>query len=167
MHKKIFLIFLLFGDLQASFLTDVNNLLFSKDVKFIHISTNESLTKSVISNGTIIRQAELITVNIDEPYREQYIIDNMNIKIIDQDFDQESSYEIASLPNNDLISILKNGFKDDDLKALNDNLFKIKSSSQSIILKDITEKSFSIMYLDNLNILNTVTFSKVNKWTFF
>ena len=33
MHKKIFLIFLLFGDLQASFLTDVNNLLFSKDVK--------------------------------------------------------------------------------------------------------------------------------------
>ena len=163
MHKKIFLIFLLFGDLQASFLTDVNNLLFSKDVKFIHKSTNESLTKSVISNGTIIRQAELITVNIDEPYREQYIIDNMNIKIIDQDFDQESSYEIASLPNNDLISILKNGFKDDDLKALNDNLFKIKSSSQSIILKDITEKSFSIMYLDNLNILNTVTFSKVNK----
>lgn len=167
MHKKIFLIFLLFGDLQASFVTDVNNLLFSKDVKFIHTSTNESLTKSVISNGTIIRQAELITVNIDEPYREQYIIDNMNIKIIDQDFDQESSYEIASLPNNDLISILKNGFKDDDLKALNDNLFKIKSSSQSIILKDITEKSFSIMYLDNLNILNTVTFSKVNKWTFF
>ena len=163
MHKKIFLIFLLFGDLQAYFLTDVNNWLFIKDVKFIHTSTNESLTKSVISNGTIIRQAELITVNIDEPYREQYIIDNMNIKIIDQDFDQESSYEIASLPNNDLISILKNGFKDDDLKALNDNLFKIKSSSQSIILKDITEKSFSIMYLDNLNILNTVTFSKVNK----
>ena len=163
MHKKIFLIFLLFGDLQASFLTDVNNLLFSKDVKFIHTSTNESLTKSVISNGTIIRKAELITVNIDEPFREQYIIDNMNIKIIDQDFDQESSYEIASLPNNDFISILKNGFKDDDLKALNDNLFKIKSSSQSIILKDITEKSFSIMYLDNLNILNTVTFSNVNK----
>jgi len=102
-------------------------------------------------------------VNVNEPYREQYIIDNLNIKIIDKDFDQESSYEIASLPNNDLISILKNGFKNDDLKELNDNVFKVKSASQSIILKDITEKSFSIMYLDNLNILNTITFNKVKK----
>ena len=89
------------------------------------------------------------------------LIDNLNIKIIDKDFDQESSYEIASLPNNDLISILKNGFKNDDLKELNDNVFKVKNASQSIILKDITEKSFSIMYLDNLNILNTITFNKV------
>ena len=102
-------------------------------------------------------------MNVNEPYREQYIIDNLNIKIIDKDFDQESSYEIASLPNNDLISILKNGFKNDDLKELNDNVFKVKSASQSIILKDITEKSFSIMYLDNLNILNTITFNKVTK----
>ena len=163
MHKKIFLIFLLFGNLQASFLTDVNNLLFSEDVNFIHTSTNDSLTKSVISNGNIIRQSELITVNVDEPFREQYIIDNINIKIIDKDFDQESSYKIASLPNNDLISILKNGFKDGDLKELNDKVFKVKNSSQSIILKDITEKSFSIMYLDNLNVLNTITFNKVKK----
>ena len=163
MHKKIFLIVLLFGNLQASFLTDVNNLLFSEDVNFIHTSTNDSLTKSVISNGNIIRQSELITVNVDEPFREQYIIDNINIKIIDKDFDQESSYEIASLPNNDLISILKNGFKVGDLKELNDKVFKVKNSSQSIILKDITEKSFSIMYLDNLNVLNTITFNKVKK----
>ena len=162
MHKKIFLIFLLFGNLQAS-LSDVNNLLFSKDINFIHTSTNDSLTKSVVSNGNIIRQSELITVNVDEPFREQYIIDNLNIKIIDKDFDQESSYEITSLPNNDLISILKNGFKDEDLKELNDKVFKVKSSSQSIILKDITEKSFSVMYLDNLNVLNTITFNKVEK----
>ena len=102
-------------------------------------------------------------MNVNEPYREQYIIDNLNIKIIDKDFDQESSYEIAALPNNDLISILKNGFKDGDLKELNDKVFKVKNSSQSIILKDITEKSFSIMYLDNLNVLNTITFNKVKK----
>ena len=162
MRKKIFLILLLFGNLQAS-LSDVNNLLFSEDINFIHTSTNDSLTKSVVSNGNITRQFELITVNVDEPFREQYIIDNINIKIIDKDFDQESSYEIASLPNNDLISILKNGFKDEDLKELNDKVFKVKNSSQSIILKDITEKSFSIMYLDNLNILNTITFNKVKK----
>ena len=166
MRKKIFLILLLFGNLQAS-LSDVNNLLFSEDINFIHTSTNDSLTKSVVSNGNITRQFELITVNVDEPFREQYIIDNINIKIIDKDFDQESSYEIASLPNNDLISILKNGFKDEDLKELNDKVFKVKNSSQSIILKDITEKSFSIMYLDNLNVLNTITFNKVKKWTFF
>ena len=162
MRKKIFLILLLFGNLQAS-LSDVNNLLFSEDINFIHTSTNDSLTKSVVSNGNITRQFELITVNVDEPFREQYIIDNINIKIIDKDFDQESSYEIASLPNNDLISILKNGFKDGDLKELNDKVFKVKNSSQSIILKDITEKSFSIMYLDNLNVLNTITFNKVKK----
>jgi DNA-directed RNA polymerase len=162
MRKKIFLILLLFGNLQAS-LSDVNNLLFSEDINFIHTSTNDSLTKSVVSNGNITRQFELITVNVDEPFREQYIIDNINIKIIDKDFDQESSYEIASLPNNDLISILKNGFKDEDLKELNDKVFKVKNSSQSIILKDITEKSFSIMYLDNLNVLNTITFNKVKK----
>ena len=162
MRKKIFLILLLFGNLQAS-LSDVNNLLFSEDINFIHTSTNDSLTKSVVSNGNITRQFELITVNVDEPFREQYIIDNINIKIIDKDFDQESSYEIASLPNNDLISILKNGFKVGDLKELNDKVFKVKNSSQSIILKDITEKSFSIMYLDNLNVLNTITFNKVKK----
>ena len=162
MRKKIFLILLLFGNLQAS-LSDVNNLLFSEDINFIHTSTNDSLTKSVVSNGNITRQFELITVNVDEPFREQYIIDNINIKIIDKDFDQESSYEIASLPNNDLISILKNGFKDGDLKELNDKVFSVKNSSQSIILKDITEKSFSIMYLDNLNVLNTITLNKVKK----
>ena len=67
MHKKIFLIFLLFGNLHAS-LSDVNNLLFSEDVNFVHTSTNESLTKSVISNGNIIRQSELITVNVNESF---------------------------------------------------------------------------------------------------
>ena len=81
----------------------------------------------------------------------------------------EPSNQVAKLNPDDLVyefQLLQEvnpEIECEDLKELNDKVFKVKNSSQSIILKDITEKSFSIMYLDNLNVLNTITFNKVKK----
>jgi hypothetical protein len=53
---------------------------------------------------------------------------------------------------------LKLGFKTEDIKNQNSNSFSFNIDGQIVVVRYISNKSFSVDYLDNLNILNTIIF---------
>ena len=163
MRIKFLLIVVISNTIESSWLDEVNDLLLYQDLNFIQTSINETATDSVVSTGNIRRISEVLIVNILTPYNEQYIINDTTVRIINKDFDQESEYEISKLPNNDLISIMRNGFSEDQIKKIDEDSYKIIGPSQLIMLKPISNHTFEIMYLDNLNILNTIKFTGENE----
>ena len=163
MRIKFLLIVVISNTIESSWLDEVNDLLLYQDLNFIQTSINETATDSVVSTGNIRRISEVLIVNILTPYNEQYIINDTTVRIINKDFDQESEYEIAKLPNNDLISIMRNGFSEGQIKKIDEDSYKIIGPSQLIMLKPISNHTFEIMYLDNLNILNTIKFTGENE----
>ena len=163
MRIKFLLIVVISNTIESSWLDEVNDLLLYQDLNFIQTSINETATDSVVSTGNIRRISEVLIVNILTPYNEQYIINDSTVRIINKDFDQESEYEISKLPNNDLISIMRNGFSEGQIKKIDEDSYKIIGPSQLIMLKPISNHTFEIMYLDNLNILNTIKFTGENE----
>lgn len=163
MRIKFLLIVVISNTIESSWLDEVNDLLLYQDLNFIQTSINETATDSVVSTGNIRRISEVLIVNILTPYNEQYIINDTTVRIINKDFDQESEYEISKLPNNDLISIMRNGFSEGQIKKIDEDSYKIIGPSQLIMLKPISNHTFEIMYLDNLNILNTIKFTGENE----
>lgn len=163
MRIKFLLIVIISNTIESSWLDEVNDLLLYQDLNFIQTSINETATDSVVSTGNIRRISEVLIVDILTPYNEQYIINDSTVRIINKDFDQESEYEISKLPNNDLISIMRNGFSEGQIKKIDEDSYKIIGPSQLIMLKPISNNTFEIMYLDNLNILNTIKFTGENE----
>jgi len=163
MRIKFLLIVVISNTIESSWLDEVNDLLLYQDLNFIQTSINETATDSVVSTGNIRRISEVLIVNILTPYNEQYIINDTTVRIINKDFDQESEYEISKLPNNDFISIMRSGFNEGQIKKIDEDSYKIIGPSQLIMLKPISNNTFEIMYLDNLNILNTIKFTGENE----
>ena len=163
MRIKFLLIVVISNTIESSWLDEVNDLLLYQDLNFIQTSINETATDSVVSTGNIRRISEVLIVNILTPYNEQYIINDTTVRIINKDFDQESEYEISKLPNNDFISIMRSGFNEGQIKKIDEDSYKIIGPSQLIMLKPISNNTFEIMYLDNLNILNTIKFTGANE----
>lgn len=163
MRINFLIILVISNTIESSWLDEVNALLLYQDLDFIQTSINETATDSVVSTGNIKRISEVLIVNILTPYNEQYIINDSTVRIINKDFDQESEYEISKLPNNDLIFIMKNGFSKDEIKKIDEDSYKLIGPSQLIMLKPISKNTFEIMYLDNLNILNTIKFTGANE----
>ena len=79
-------------------------------------------------------------------------------KIIDNDFNQESTIEISTLPNKDLIKLIKSGFEEKDVLKISKTSYQLKDSQKPILIRDIADNSFSLIYLDNLDVLNTIIF---------
>ena len=136
----------------------INDLLLSNKTNFKQTSVNEMSNITQISEGEIFRKNDVIRININTPFKEQYSIDESHIEINDLEFNQTKLIEIQSLQNQTLLSILKLGFKTEDIKNQNSNSFSFNIDGQIVVVRYISNKSFSVDYLDNLNILNTIIF---------
>lgn len=143
---------------NASEIDIVNKVLLYKKIQFIQNSVNEMTGITSESSGFIERDGEIISINIQKPFDEKYIINETQIKIIDNDFDQESTIEISTLPNKDLIKLIKNGFEEKDVLKISKTSYQLKDSQKPILIRDIADNSFSLIYLDNLDVLNTIIF---------
>ncbi|MDG1247849.1 MAG: hypothetical protein P8O14_00595 [SAR86 cluster bacterium] len=121
-------------------------------------SVNEVANITQISEGEIFRKNDVIRININTPFKEQYSINESYIEINDLEFNQTKLIEIHSLQNQTLLSILKLGFKTEDIKNQNSNSFSFNIDGKIVVVRYISNKSFSVDYLDNLNILNTIVF---------
>jgi len=154
------LFFLAFINLtvNASEIDIVNKVLLYKKIQFIQNSVNEMTGITSESSGFIERDGEIISINIQKPFDEKYIINETQIKIIDNDFDQESTIEISTLPNKDLIKLIKSGFEEKDVLKISKTSYQLKDSQKPILIRDIADNSFSLIYLDNLDVLNTIIF---------
>jgi hypothetical protein len=111
-----------------------------------------------ISEGEIFRKNDVISININTPFKEQYSISKSHIEINDLEFNQTKLIEIDSLQNQALISLLKVGFKTEDIRNQSSNSFSLVIDGQVVLVKYISSTSFSVDYFDNLNILNTIIF---------
>ena len=65
------------------------------------------------------------------------------------------------MPNKSIINILKLGFKKDHISEISNGSFSLDIDERPLIIKIISDDSFSIDYLDNLNILNTILFKEL------
>lgn len=143
---------------NASEIDIVNKVLLYEKIQFIQNSVNEMTGITSESSGFIERDGEIISINIQKPFDEKYIINETQIKIIDNDFDQESTIEISTLPNKDLIKLIKSGFEEQDVLKISKTSYQLKDSQKPILIRDIADNSFSLIYLDNLDVLNTIIF---------
>lgn len=139
----------------------INNILLSDKSVFTQTSLNEMTNSIQVSEGKISRFNNTIFINISSPFKEKYSINDSYIEINDLEFNQIKTIEIETLPNKAIINILKFGFKKDNISEISNGSLALDMDERPLIIKIISDDSFSIDYLDNLNILNTILFKEL------
>ena len=137
------------------------NIFFKNELSFKQTSLNKINNNFDTSSGKIIRDNNnSLQVEIYEPFRERYVIDNNGIKIYDLEFDQIRMIKKEEI-NNNILEFIYNGFSEDlDIENLDDKSFKINEDSNSYYVEFVNEDTLQIKYKDNMGVENLVRFFK-------
>ena len=162
--KKLFLSILLISFNSFSLALDELNNFFSNKLLFTQTSLNSIDTDLNVSKGTFIRNSDnTIKIEIKEPFREIYTIDDNGIEIQDLEFDQIKKIDKKSFENNLILNIILNGLSSE----LRD---KIQQSELGYIFIDndktfyfefINKNTLQIRFKDNMDIENLIKFTKI------
>tara|TARA_B100001287_G_scaffold155502_1_gene130805 strand:- start:706 stop:1152 length:447 start_codon:yes stop_codon:yes gene_type:complete len=137
------------------------NIFFKNEISFKQTSLNKINNNFDTSSGKIIRDNNnSLQIEIYEPFRERYVIDNNGIKIYDLEFDQVRMIKKEEI-NNNILEFIYNGFSEDlDIENLDDKSFKINEDSNSYYVEFVNEDTLQIKYKDNMGVENLVRFFK-------
>ena len=137
------------------------NIFFKNELSFKQTSLNKINNNFDTSSGKIIRDNNnSLQIEIYEPFRERYVIDNNGIKIYDLEFDQVRMIKKEEI-NNNILEFIYNGFSEDlDIENLDDKSFKINEDSNSYYVEFVNEDTLQIKYKDNMGVENLVRFFK-------
>ena len=137
------------------------NIFFKNELSFKQTSLNKINNNFDTSSGKIIRDNNnSMQVEIYEPFRERYVIDNNGIKIYDLEFDQVRMIKKEEI-NNNILEFIYNGFSEDlDIENLDEKSFKINEDSNSYYVEFVNEDTLQIKYKDNMGVENLVRFFK-------
>ena len=137
------------------------NIFFKNELSFIQTSLNKINNNFDTSSGKIIRENDnSLKIEVDEPFKERYLIDNNGIKIYDLEFDQVRMIEKEEI-NNDILEFIYSGFSNDlDIENLNDKSFKIIEDNNSYYIEFVNKQTLQIKYKDNMGVENLVRFFK-------
>jgi len=137
------------------------NIFFQNELSFKQTSLNKINNNFDTSSGKIIRDNNnSLQIEIYEPFRERYVIDNNGIKIYDLEFDQVRMIKKEEI-NNNILEFIYNGFSEDlDIENLDDKSFKINENSNSYYVEFVNEDTLQIKYKDNMGVENLVRFFK-------
>lgn len=137
------------------------NIFFKNELSFKQTSLNKINNNFDTSSGKIIRDNNnSLQIEIYEPFRERYVIDNNGIKIYDLEFDQVRMIKKEEI-NNNILEFIYNGFSEDlDIENLDDKSFKINEDSNSYYVEFVNEDTLQIKYKDNIGVENLVRFLK-------
>ena len=137
------------------------NIFFKNELSFKQTSLNKINNNFDTSSGKIIRDNNnSLQVEIYEPFRERYVIDNNGIKIYDLEFDQVRMIKKEEI-NNNILGFIYNGFSEDlDIENLDDKSFKINEDSNFYYVEFVNEDTLQIKYKDNMGVENLVRFFK-------
>tara|TARA_Y100000768_G_scaffold368245_1_gene332025 strand:- start:306 stop:752 length:447 start_codon:yes stop_codon:yes gene_type:complete len=137
------------------------NIFFQNELSFKQTSLNKINNNFDTSSGKIIRDNNnSLQIEIYEPFRERYVIDNNGIKIYDLEFDQVRMIKKEEI-NNNILEFIYNGFSEDlDIENLDDKSFKINEDSNSYYVEFVNEDTLQIKYKDNMGVENLVRFFK-------
>lgn len=162
--KKLFLSVLLISFNSFALALDELNNFFSNKLLFTQTSLNSIDTNLNVSIGTFIRNNDnTIKIEIKEPFREIYTIDDNGIEIHDLEFDQIKKIDKKSFENNLILNIIQNGLS----RELRD---KIQQSELGYIFIDndktfyfefINKNTLQIKFKDNMDIENLIKFTKI------
>ena len=137
------------------------NIFFKNELSFKQTSLNKINNNFDTSSGNISRDNNnSLQIEIYEPFRERYVIDNNGIKIYDLEFDQVRIIKKDEI-NNNILEFIYSGFSEDiDIETISDKSFKIIEDNNSYYVEFINEDTLQIKYKDNMGVENLVRFFK-------
>ena len=137
------------------------NIFFTNELTFKQTSLNKINNNFDTSSGKIIRDNNnSLQIEVDEPFKESYLIDNNGVKIYDLEFDQVRIIKKDEI-NNNILEFIYSGFSEDlDIETVNDKSFKIIEDNNSYYVEFINEDTLQIKYKDNMGVENLVRFFK-------
>ena len=152
---------LIFNVMISSASLEDLNIFFKNELSFKQTSLNKINNNFDTSSGNISRDNNnSLQIEIYEPFRERYVIDNNGIKIYDLEFDQVRMIKKEEI-NNNILEFIYNGFSEDlDIENLDEKSFKINEDSNSYYVEFVNEDTLQIKYKDNMGVENLVRFFK-------
>ena len=137
------------------------NIFFKNELSFTQTSLNKINNNFDTSSGKITRDNNnFLQIEVDEPFKERYLIDNNGIKIYDLEFDQVRIIKKDEI-NNNILEFIYSGFSEDiDIETVSDKSFKIIEDNNSYYVEFINEDTLQIKYKDNMGVENLVRFFK-------
>ena len=139
------------------------NTFFNNELSFIQTSLNKINDSFDESSGVLTRKEDnTVKIEIIEPFKEIYFINNDGIEIHDLEFNQIKIINKTDLVNNSMYNFINDGFSKEGLniKEIDDSSFSIEDNNNLFYFEFIDEKVLHIKYKDNMNIDNLIRFYK-------
>ena len=147
-------------NLSALDLVDNLNDLIQNDLNFIQKSINPKTNKVDNSAGNVIRKNDVITINVDTPFKERYKIKQDIVEVYDYDFDETKTILLEDI-NARTINFLLSGISLDDISSFTENAVYISSSTDGVYIELLSDEAFLIKFKDNLGINNIINFEAI------
>jgi hypothetical protein len=160
-HLILTLVLLLSFGINSNELVNTLNDLILKDLNFNQKTLNFKTNKVENSYGNIRRSNELITINVESPFKERYKINKDYVEIYDYDFDETKTIFLKDIDVNTL-DFLTKGIRSRDIILIENKSLTLKSSENEIYIELIDSKSFVIKFKDNLGLQNLINFEVIS-----
>ncbi|MDA8865404.1 hypothetical protein N9I24_03870 [Gammaproteobacteria bacterium] len=154
------LLLLICFNLSALDLVDNLNILIQHDLNFIQKSINPKTNKVDNSSGNVIRKNDVITINVDTPFKERYKIKQDVVEVYDYDFDETKTILLEDI-NARSMSLLIKGISQEDVSSYTENTLYLNSEIDDVYIELISDKTFMIKFIDNLGINNIINFEAI------
>ena len=154
------LLLLICFNLGALDLVDNLNTLIQNDLNFIQKSINPKTNKVDNSSGNVIRKNDVITINVDTPFKERYKIKQDIVEVYDYDFDETKTILLEDI-NARSMSLWIKGISQEDVSSYTENTLYLNSEIDDVYIELISDKTFVIKFIDNLGINNIINFEAI------
>ena len=154
------LVLLICFNLSALDLVDNLNSLIQNDLNFIQKSINPKTNKVDNSAGNVIRKNDVITINVDTPFKERYKIKQDIVEVYDYDFDETKTILLEDI-NARAMNLLLKGISQEDVSSYTENTIYLNSEIDDVYIELISDKTFVIKFIDNLGINNIINFEAI------
>jgi hypothetical protein len=160
-HLILTLVLLLSFGINSNELVNTLNDLILKDLNFNQKTLNFKTNKVENSYGNIRRSNELITINVESPFKERYKINKDYVEIYDYDFDETKTIFLKDIDVKTL-DFLTKGIRSRDIILIENKSLTLKSSENEIYIELIDSKNFVIKFKDNLGLQNLINFEVIS-----
>ena len=154
------LVLLICFNLSALDLVDNLNDLIQNDLNFIQKSINPKTNKVDNSAGNVIRKNDVITINVEAPFKERYKIKQDIVEVYDYDFDETKTILLEDI-NARSMSLLIKGISQEDVSSYTENTLYLNSEIGDVYIELMSDKTFVIKFIDNLGINNIINFEAI------
>lgn len=147
-------------NLSALDLVDNLNALIQDDLNFIQKSINPKTNKVDNSAGNVTRINDVITINVNFPFKERYKIKQDIVEVYDYDFDETKTILLEDI-NARTINFLLSGISLEDISSFTENAVYLSGSTDDVYIELLSDEAFVIKFKDNLGINNIINFEAI------